>query len=357
MSKVAELIAVSNQRAYISEEKVFRMTEKDKTMERFTIPNTNLQVTRLCAGTMGLGGGWGVDTELTREHERQAHEFLDTAITLGINFFDHADIYARGRSETVFGRVLQQRAGLREQIVLQSKCGIRWANDPPGSPQRYDFSAEHILASVDGILRRLCTDYLDILLLHRPDALGEPEEVARAFDELKKCGKVRHFGVSNQNRFQMEYLQSFLSEPLVANQVQMSLLCHGFAESGISFNQGSSTDPGGWEGLIQYCRIQGVSLQAWRPLDKGALTGGDVSKLTESGRRTAELLRSMAQIRDVPVEAVALAWLLRHPGNIVPVLGTIRPERLRACARALDFQMTREEWYALFEAVRGQSMP
>jgi predicted oxidoreductase len=326
-------------------------------MEKLIIPNTTLRVSRLCAGGMGLGGGWAAGVELTAAHERQAREFLDAALALGLNFFDHANIYARGRAETVFGRVLREHSSLREQIVIQSKCGIRWADDPPGAPQRFDFSAEHILASVEAILERLGTDYLDILLLHRPDVLWEGEEIARAFDALKQAGKVRYFGVSNQNRFQMEYLQSFLPDPLVANQLQMSLLHHGFAEVGISFNQASPGYPDGWEGVLEYARLKGVGIQAWSPLDRGALTGGDISRLSESARTTAALVQSLAQARGIPAEAVALAWLLKHPARIVPVLGTTRPDRLAACAQALDVNLTREEWYALFAAARGQSMP
>ncbi len=325
-------------------------------MEQVTIPNTTLRVSRLCAGAMGLGGGWGRGVDLTAEHERQALDFLDAALALNINFFDHADIYARGRAEAVFGRAMREHSGLRERIVIQSKCGIRWADDPPGTPQRFDFSADHILASVDGILQRLGTDFLDILLLHRPDVLWEGEEVARAFDRLKRAGKVRYFGVSNQNRFQMEYLQSFLPEPLVANQLQMSLLHHGFAETGISFNQRSPGYPDGWEGVLEYCRLKGVCLQAWSPLDRGALIGS-ASSPADNVRRTAELVGSLAQQRGVPAEAVALAWLLKHPARIVPVLGTTRPDRLAACARALDVNLTREEWYLLFEAARGRAMP
>ena len=326
-------------------------------MEEVQIPNTSLKVSRLCAGCMGLGGGWSKDHELTPADERQAREFLDAALALGINFFDHANIYARGRAEKVFGQVMRERAGLREKIVIQSKCGIRWADDPPGTPQRFDFSAESILESVDGNLRRLGTDYLDILLLHRPDVLWEGEEIARAFDALKRAGKVRYFGVSNQNRFQMEYLQSFLPDPLVANQLQMSLLHHGFAEVGISFNQTSPSYPDGWEGVVEYCRLKGVGLQAWSPLDRGALTGGARSKLSESAQTAAALVNQYARARGLPAEAVALAWLLKHPGRIVPILGTTRPDRLAACARSLEVNLTREEWYTLFEAARGRPMP
>jgi len=306
---------------------------------------------------MGLGGGWEPNTPVAPANVDQAAEFIDGALELGINFFDHADIYARTRAEEVFGRVLLERPGLREQMVLQSKCGIRFADDPPGTPQRFDFSHTHIIASVEGILRRLHTHYLDILLLHRPDPLMEPEEIARAFSELKQSGKVRHFGVSNQNRGQMEYLQSVLPEPLVANQLEMSLLHHGFAEAAISFNQHSPQYPDGWEGTLEYCRIKGLSLQAWSPLAHGALVGRDPGRLDERGQKLVELIRSMALSRDLPPEAIALAWLLRHPAKIIPVLGTSRPDRLAACTRALEVELTRADWYLLFETARGARMP
>ena len=330
-------------------------------MEKFVMPGTSLRVSRLCAGCMGLGGGWERGVAITKEHERQAEAFLDGALALGINFFDHANIYARGRAEEVFGRVLRSGPSLRESIVLQSKVGIRWADDPAGAPQRFDFSHENIVSGVEGVLTRLGTDYLDILLLHRPDILWEGEEIARAFAELKAAGKVRHFGVSNQNRGMMEYLQSFLPDPLVANQLQMSLLHHGFAEAAVSFNQDAPGYPDGWEGVVEYCRLEGVSLQAWSPLDRGALTGGlseaELAARPESLRKTATLVASYASERGLPPEAIALAWLLKHPAGIVPVLGTTRPERLAACAKAFEVGLTREEWYKLFEAARGRPMP
>ena len=326
-------------------------------MEKLLIPNTDLMVSRICAGCMGLGGGWSKGVLLTNEHERQAQEFLDAALELDINFFDHANIYAVGRAEEIFGRVMREHPGLRERIVIQSKCGIRWADDPPGTPQRFDFSYAHILSSVEDILRRLGTEYLDILLLHRPDVLWDGNEIALAFAALKKAGKVCYFGVSNQNRFQMEYLQSFLPDKLVANQLQMSLLHSGFAETGISFNQASPSYPDGWEGVLEYCRLNDVSLQAWSPLDRGILMGDDLSKKPENVQKTAALLKEYAQIRGVPVEAVSLAWLLKYPAKIFPVTGTTRPDRLAACAKSLEVSLSREEWYRLFETARGKPMP
>jgi predicted oxidoreductase len=326
-------------------------------MEMLELANTDLKVSRLCAGCMGLGGGFQRGLTLTKEHEKEARSFLESALSLGINFFDHANIYAFGRAEEVFGRVMRENKGLRDRIVLQSKCGIRWADDPAGTPQRYDFSHRHIALSVEAILGRLGTDHLDILLLHRPDVLWEGEEIARAFAELKAAGKVRYFGVSNLNRAGMEYLQSFLPDPLVANQLQMSLQHHGFAEQGISFNQASPGYPDGMEGALEYCRLKGVSLQAWSPLARGVFTSGKLSAESEAVRKTAALVALYGSARDLPAEAIVLAWLLKHPARIVPVLGTTRPERLVACAKALEVSLSREEWYRLFETARGRPMP
>jgi predicted oxidoreductase len=325
-------------------------------MQRIRIPHTTLEVSVLALGCMDLAGRWE-RMALSAEHEAETRSFLDAAEEIGANFFDHADIYAFTRAEEVFGRILKERPSFRGRIVLQSKCGIRFAQDPPGSPQRYDFSYDHILSTVEGSLRRLRTDYLDILLLHRPDALWRGEEIARAFEVLKTAGKVRYFGVSNQNRFQMEYLQSFLPDPLVVNQLEMNLLHHGFAEVGVSFNQDSSRYPDGWEGVVEYCRLKGVALQAWRPLARGLLSGLSLEGQPENVVSAARLVEQLSQRYRVSREAIVLAWLLAHPAGIQPVLGSIRPARLRACAEAVGLALSREDWYALFAAARGQAVP
>ena len=326
-------------------------------MEYLTLPHTDLRVSRLIAGCMGLGGGWGRATVINAAIEKQGRDFVDTALELGINFFDHANIYARGRAEEVFGRLFKQTPSLRERMVLQSKVGIRWEDDPAGTPQRFDFSYEHIVEAVDAILRRLNTSHLDILLLHRPDPLMEGEEVARAFARLKKEGKVRYFGVSNQNRSTMEYLQHFLPDPLIANQLEMNLLHSGFAEATISFNQAAPAYPDGWEGVVEYCRLNGVTLQAWSPLARGLLSGGDLDDVGPAVVKTAALVRELAGAYGVSAEAIVLAWLLRHPAGIMPVLGTSRSDRLHACAGSVQVKLARDEWYRLFEAARGAPMP
>jgi predicted oxidoreductase len=305
---------------------------------------------------MGLGGGWDAATVLTKDHEKEARDFIDAGLELGANFYDHANIYGRGRSEEVFGRILKERPSLRDQFVIQSKVGIRWKDDPKGTPQRFDFSKKNILDATDAILKRLGTDRLEILLLHRPDVLWDAGEVAEAFAQLKSAGKVRYFGVSNQNRFQMEYLQSVLPDPLVANQLQMSLLHSGFAEVGISFNQHAPQYPDGWEGTVEYCRMRKVVMQAWSPLDRGVLSG-DLSGKPENVKAAAALVKTLAAQYGTTPEAIQLAWLLKHPAGIQPVLGTSKPERLRACAKALDIELSREDWYSLFGAARGAAMP
>ena len=287
-------------------------------MEMIKIPHTDLEVSRLVLGCMGLGGGWEADVKLTKEHERQVREFLDTGEEIGANFFDHANIYGRGRAEEIFGRALKERPSLRDKIAIQSKCGIRWANDPPGTPQRFDFSRDHILESVDAILARLGTDHLEILLLHRPDPLWEGEEIAEAFQKLRLAGKVRYFGVSNQGRFQMEYLQSFLPDPLVANQVEMSLLHHGFVELSVSFNQNSPRYPDGWEGTMEYCRIKRVLLQAWSPLAQGALTG-NLDGEPENIRKTAALVQEYARSHEtVLVQSLNLGPIWQASDSLSP---------------------------------------
>jgi len=325
-------------------------------MQQINLPHTSLQGSKLILGCMGLGGGWEKDTVLTKADEKEAREFLDAGLELGANFYDHANIYGRGRSEEVFGRILKERPGLRDQLILQSKVGIRWGDDPAGAPHRFDYSRQHILEATEAILKRLGTDHLEILLLHRPDPLWDAQEVAEAFALLKAQGKVRYFGVSNQNRFQMEYLQSMLPDPLVANQLQLSLLHSGFVEYGISFNQHAPQYPDGWEGTVEYCRMNHVVMQAWSPVDRGALTA-DVSAKPENVKATSALVKSIAKTHDTTPEAIQLAWLLKHPAGIMPVLGTSKPERLRACAKALDVTLSREEWYSLFAAARGATMP
>lgn len=310
---------------------------------------------RLVLGCMGLGGGWSRDP-LTSEHLKQAHETIDAALTAGITMFDHADIYAHGKAEQVFGQVLKERPELRDKIILQSKCGIR-PEEGPGRPKRFDFSKEHILSSVEGILSRLGVDSLDILLLHRPDPLIEPEEVAEAFAQLKQSGKVKGFGVSNMGAAQMQFLQHYLDAPLLVNQLEMSLSRLDWVNHAVHQNQKYGVQDSFPDGTLEYCRLNKVQLQSWAPLSRGLYSGKSMDGQSDNVKQTAALVADLASSKGVSKEAVVLGWLMRHPAGIQPVIGTIRPDRIQACQEALSIEMTREEWYALFTASRGRAMP
>jgi len=304
---------------------------------------------------MGLGGSWDT-APLSSDARSRARAVVETALELGLTLFDHADIYCRGKSEAVFGELLAEAPGLRERVVLQSKCGIRFADDPvDGVPGRYDFSYDHIVASVEGSLRRLRTDHLDILLLHRPDPLAEPDEVARAFSTLHASGKVAHFGVSNFNAGQIAFLQRSLDRPLVVNQVQLSLWHRGLIEEGIVFNRLSHAMPG-VSGTLDYCRQHGILVQAYSVVGKGVRLVPDATA-DLADQVTADLVTRLAHRHVVSREAIVVAWLLRHPAGIQPVLGTTTPERLRACCEADAVNLSREEWYALLTAARGAPVP
>ncbi|WP_256760786.1 aldo/keto reductase family oxidoreductase [Cohnella sp. WQ 127256] len=310
---------------------------------------------QLVLGCMGLGGAWNKDP-LTAEHLKQAHEAVDAALSIGINMFDHANIYKVGKAEKIFGQVLKERPELRDTIVIQSKCGIRQGTDDYPRT-RFDFSKEHILSSVDDILARLGIEKLDILLLHRPDPLAEPEEVAEAFHQLKASGKVGSLGVSNMSEGQMKLLQAYLDEPLVANQLELSLLKLDWLDSVVHVNQEAGKKSSFPEGTIEYCRLNKVQLQAWSPLAKGLFSGKDLSQESTQIKETAALVARLAEEKDTTREAIVLAFLMRHPSNIQPVIGTVNPERIIACGEVGKVTLTREEWYHLYITSRGSEMP
>jgi predicted oxidoreductase len=280
---------------------------------------------------------------------------LDAALEAGINIFDHADIYMMSKAEQVFGEALKERPELRERLFIQTKCGIRFADE--AGPNRYDFSKEWILACVDSSLKRLNTDYLDVLLLHRPDPLMEPEAVAEAFAELKTAGKVRHFGVSNFHAHQLEFLQSYLPDPLVVNQIQMGLDHRDWIEQGIMFNNVEGKDVNFAPGILEYCRMNGVQLQAWGSMAQGIYSGRSLKKQPKAVKKTAELAQALAQKYGTTLEAIVVGWLVRHPSAIQPVIGTTNPERIRACSQAVEIELSREDWYTLFVSARGESVP
>ena len=319
-------------------------------MKTIPLGISDLNVSQIGFGSMSIGGSWD-DTPIADSTRKTAQKILRIALDAGINFFDHADIYCYGKSEEAFAGLWMDAPHLRQQITLQTKCGIRF-----GPPHRFDFSYEHIIASVDGSLRRLGTDYLDVLLLHRPDPLVEPEEVARAFDELKSAGKVRWFGVSNHTAAQMELLQKVLHQPIVVNQVEFNLVHTHMLDEGILFNQDKERLTRN-EGVIEYCRLHDITLQAWSPLANGRLTGKPRPNEEKHIQKTADLVASMASEKGVHPEAILIAWILRHPAHIQPLPGSTNPERLLACCESEHISLTREEWYGLFVAGRGEALP
>jgi predicted oxidoreductase len=325
-------------------------------MAEFPLARRGVPASRLVLGCMPFGGGWNRNP-ITNDDLRVAEEAVDAALSIGITMFDHADIYTMGKAEETFGRILRARPGLRDTIVIQSKCGIRFAE---GSvPGRFDFSREHILRSVDGILGRLGIGYLDILLLHRPDPLVEPDEVAEAFGALKAAGKVRYFGVSNMSVAQIRFLQQALPDQIAVNQLEMSLARLDWLDQGVHVNQKAGVSVNFSEGLMEYCQMEGIQIQAWGPLAQGRFSGRSIDDQPEHVRATAELVQQMATSKETSTEAIVLGWLMKHPARIQPVIGTTNVERIMACqdAERQAQQMSREEWYTLYVSARGQNMP
>lgn len=281
---------------------------------------------------------------ISNMNEKEVSAFIDKALSLGANFFDHADIYGGGKSEEVFGKAVSP--SLREKIIIQTKCGIRNG--------QFDFSYDHIVDSVDGSLKRLGTDYIDVLLLHRPDALMEPEEVAKAFDYLKKSGKVRHFGVSNQNPYQMELLKHSLDVPLCANQLQFSVMHTPMIQSGINVNMLNEAGVNRDGGVLDYCRLNKITIQPWSPMQYGFFEGCFVDNEKFPGLN--ETLQRIGDKYGVSKTTMAFAWILRHPAKMQPVTGTTNLMRLDDCLKAADIRITREEWYEIYRAA-GNVLP
>lgn len=276
---------------------------------------------------------------------------IHTAVEQGINFFDHADVYSDGECETAFGKVLTNDKSLREKVIIQGKCGIR---ETDLGFSFYDFSKEHILTSVDGILSRLGVEQLDLLLLHRPDNLMNPDEVAEAFNQLESSGKVAHFGVSNFNPNQTELLQSSLKQKIVANQMQFSVMHTGMIDAAICANTGfdGAVDHDG--GVLDYCRLKNITLQAWSPFQYGFFEGVfiDNDKFPELNKT----LDKMAKKYGVSKSAISVAWVLRHPANMQCIVGTTNTKRLVDICTAANIELERQDWYELYVSA-GNIMP
>lgn len=298
--------------------------------------SSNLEVPVIAVGCMRIGS----------LEKAVAERFIRSALEEGANFFDHADIYGGGTCEEIFSDAIDMNDDIREKMILQSKCGIRNG--------MFDFSKEHILESVDNILKRLRTDYLDVLLLHRPDALVEPEEVAEAFSILEDAGKVRHFGVSNQNPMQIELLRKYVKQPLVANQLQLSITNANMISNGLNVNMSNESAVNRDGSVLDYCRLNDITIQPWSPFQygffEGVFLGND--KFPELNKKIDEI----AAKYEVSNTTIAIAWLLRHPARMQPVTGTTSVDRLKDCCKASHIQLTRQEWYEIFRAA-GNVLP
>lgn len=279
----------------------------------------------------------------------KAAEVLETALESGINFIDSADMYGDGKSELVFGEALKEANISRDKFFIQSKGGI-----VTGDEKRYDFSKQHLLDSVDGILERMGIDYLDSYLLHRPDPLMEPEEIAEAFDILQASGKVRHFGVSNFNPEQFQMLQAHVDQKLLINQLQFSIMHIGMIDYGMHTNMTDTRSFDHDGGVLEFSRRKGVTIQAWSPFQYGFFEGVfvDNDKFPELN----ELLEKLAKKYNTNKNAIATAWILRHPANMQVILGTMNPTRIKESAAGGEVTLTKQEWYDVYFAA-GNDLP
>lgn len=317
-------------------------------MKTIPLGTSDLQVTRLCYGAMRISGSWDRDKVDAAAIERGIMS-LESAVEAGYNFIDHADIYGDTTCEMIHGLALKKHPEWREQLVVATKCGIRFEDEPPGTPHRYDFSGEHIRWSIDESLKRLQLDRVDLYQLHRPDWLADPDEIAQALIDIHKAGKVRYFGVSNFRPSLVSALQAALPFPLVSNQVAIHLLRLDTFE----------------DGTLDQCLEKKMTPLAWSPLaggqlgmaldDKAPLPGDDNPKAGII-MRLRPLLASIAKEYGVSPLAVLLAWLMRHPSKIIPIVGTVRPEVIQASVEADTITLDRDNWYRILRVARGQKL-
>lgn len=306
-------------------------------MDYIQLPKTDLKVSKMALGCMRIADKSVEDVEL----------LVKKALDLGINFFDHADIYGGGKSEQLFGEVLKRHPEYRQNMIIQTKCGI-----VPG--KRYDFSKEHIINSVNESLKRLNVDYVDILLLHRPDALGDPREVAEAFKELYESHKVRYFGVSNHTPYQIQLLQKYCPYPIIINQLQLSIVHSVMIDSGLNMNMKEDWAQDKDGGVLDFCRLNDITIQAWSVIQASWAEGTFIDH--PDYQKLNDVLESLANEYHVTKSTIALAWLLRHPASIQPILGTTSIKHLEESVQAIDVHLTRQQWYDLYLA-SGKPLP
>uniref|UniRef100_A0A832I0A3 Aldo/keto reductase n=1 Tax=Eiseniibacteriota bacterium TaxID=2212470 RepID=A0A832I0A3_UNCEI len=314
-------------------------------MKTRILGRSTLVSSRLAYGCMRIAG-MRPRERFTPELEAAGRRAVIAAYEAGYTHFDHADIYGDGLCEEIFGRVLREVSGMRDRVIIASKCGIRWAGDPtPGAPHRWDFSREHIVRSCERSLARLGVGHLDLYLLHRPDWLADPHEIAAAFAQLHEQGKVLAFGVSNFRPTLLAAVQQACPMPLVVNQVEIHLARLDAFE----------------DGTLDQCLERGITPLAWSPLARGLLgDGGRPETADPHAAKHAALVAALDQVagaHGVSRAALALAWLLRHPAGIVPIVGTTDPARIRDAATADGLELGREDWYTILRAARGEPLP
>lgn len=296
-----------------------------------------ISVSRIAQGCMRID-------RLTRA---ELDALIRSDLDAGISFFEHADIYGgNGRCEELFGNILREDPSLRERMTIQTKCGIR--------PGQYDFSREHILTSVEQSLKRLGTEQVEFLVLHRPDTLVEPEEVAEAFTQLKEQGKVKKFGVSNHNAMQIALLNKYLPEPLVIDQLQFGLGHTVLVDAGLNVNMKNEESVNRDDSTLDYCRLNDITIQAWSPLQFGFIKGHFMGNPDFEGLNRK--LEELGEAYGITATAMAIAWILRHSAKIQPIVGSVNSERMHDIAKAADVTITRKEWYDLYCAT-GKSLP
>lgn len=306
-------------------------------MKQRYIGETNWQASAVALGIMRMNN---LDAN-------QAAKAIDTAYDNGIDYIDSADIYGNGDSEKVFGQALKLSSVKSEDLYIQSKGGII-----PG--ERYDFSKQHLIDAVDGSLDRLGIDYLDSFLLHRPDPLMEPEEIAEAFDELQASGKVRHFGVSNFNPEQFKFVQESVDQRLMINQLQFSIMHTGMIDFGMHTNMADTRSINHDGGILEFSRRMGVTIQAWSPFQYGMFAGTFINN--DQFPKLNDKLQELAVKYDVSKNAIATAWILRHPANIQVIIGTMNPEHIADSTQGGDVDITKQEWYDIYFAA-GNDLP
>jgi predicted oxidoreductase len=321
------------------------MKRKNTAMQTIAFGNTSMNASRLAYGCWRVAGSWD-PAEVSPASREAGRKAVAAAYDAGFTLFDTANIYCGGETEQILGSVLRQIPGMREEVLVVTKCGIRFAGDPhPKAPSRYDFSEAHILEACEASLRRLQIDTIDVYLLHRPDFLCDPGEVANAFSKLHASGKVRYFGVSNFRPSLVSALRAACPMPLITHQMEVSLAnLEAFAD-----------------GTLDQCLLEKMTPMAWSPL-AGGLVGSGATRLlpAQESYEPARFLLTLDEIaieRGQPRTVVALAWLLKHPSKMIPVIGTTKIERIREMAKATELDLTREEWYRLFIAARGERLP